>query len=54
MNCGMFDPIRMVLGRVDNVQRDVPNLVVSSHVVPVGRAHHDAKKWSVSVVDVVG
>ena len=40
--CGVFDPIRMVLGRVDEVQRDVPDLIVLPHVVPVGRAHYDA------------
>ena len=50
----MFDPIRMVLGCVDDVERDVPDQIVLPRVLPVGRAHNDPKKRSVGVVDVVG
>ena len=54
VECGVFDPIRVVLGRVDDVQRDVPDHIVLSHVLPVGRVHNDPKERSVGVVDVVG
>ena len=54
VECGVFDPIRMLLGRVDYVQRDVPDQIVLADVLPVGLAHNDPKKWSVGVVDVVG
>ena len=50
----MFDPIRVVLGRVDDLQRDVPDQIVLSHVLLVDRVHNDPKVRSVGVVDVVG
>ena len=50
----MFDPIRVILGRVDDVQRDVPDHIVLSHVLPIGLVHDDPKVRSVCVVDVVG
>ena len=54
VECGVFDPIRVVLGRVDDLQRDVPDQIVLSHVLPVNRVHDDPKVRSVGVVDVVG
>ena len=50
----MFDPIWVVLGRVDDLQRDVPDQIVLSHVLLVDRVHNDPKVRSVGVVDVVG
>ena len=50
----MFNPVGVNLGRVDDVQRDVPDHIVLSHVLPVGRVHNDPKERSVGVVDVVG
>ncbi len=50
----MFDPIRVVSGRVDDLQRDVPDQIVLSHVLLVDRVHNDPKVRSVGVVDVVG
>ena len=54
MLCRVFNPVRLILSCVDEVQRDVPDLIVLPHVVPVGRAHHDAKERSVSMVYAVG
>ena len=40
--CGVFDPVRVSLERVDQMSRDVPDLIVLTHVAQVGRTHYDA------------
>ena len=58
----MFDPIRVSLECVDQMCRDVPDLIVLTHVAQASRSHYNAQEASVRVVlakgrlwvDVVG
>ena len=50
----MFDPIRVSLERVDQMDRDVPDLIVLTHVAQVSRSHYNAQEGSVRVVFAKG
>ena len=60
--CGVFNPVRVILERVDQMCCDVPDLIVLAHVAQVSRSHYNAHEGSVGVVlakgrlwvDVVG
>ena len=52
--CGVFDPIRVSLECVDQMCRDVPDLIVLAHVAQVSRSHYNAHEGSVRVVFAKG